>query len=90
MCFRTPTKQVYKYLPPPRDEIETSLCYIHMGPTYPDKSMLAKVPMLVRRNKVKRALNWLKLKHAEYADVLISDTNLDTYRENEIPVRVVY
>ena len=46
--------------------------------------------MLVRRNKVARALEWLKLNHADYADIDISYENLAQYPEDEPPVIVNY
>ena len=39
--------------------------------------------MLVRKNKVVKALEWLKLNHIDYADLNISYDNLAAYPENE-------
>lgn len=44
----------------------------------------------MRRNKVKRALEWLKLNHADYTDTKISDENLDSYPEDMPPVSIEY
>ena len=46
--------------------------------------------MLVRRNKVAAALEWLKLNHIDYVDLNISYENLAAYPENEPPVIVNY
>ena len=46
--------------------------------------------MLVRRKKVAAALEWLKLNHADYADLTISYENLQEYPEDEPPVIVNY
>ena len=39
--------------------------------------------MLVRRNRVVKALERLKLNHIDYADLNISYNNLAAYLENE-------
>lgn len=44
--------------------------------------------MLVRRNKVRTALTWLKLNSVEYEELEISEENLNSYAENGIPVVV--
>lgn len=44
----------------------------------------------MRRNKVKRASEWLKLNHADYTDTKISDENLDSYPEDMPPVSIEY
>ncbi|KAJ7119969.1 hypothetical protein C8R43DRAFT_900947, partial [Mycena crocata] len=44
--------------------------------------------MLVRRKKVVEALEWLKLNHEGYADLEISQENIDSYAERDIPVVV--
>ena len=44
--------------------------------------------MLVRRNKVADALEWLKLNHIDYADLEISYDNIKSYPEDEPPVIV--
>ena len=46
--------------------------------------------MLVRRNNVKDALEWLKLNHVDYEDLYISEENLNTYPLAGIPVEIQY
>ncbi|KAI0310040.1 hypothetical protein OF83DRAFT_1037162, partial [Amylostereum chailletii] len=44
----------------------------------------------VRRNKVREALEWLKLNHHDYSDLIISYDNLNAYPENSPPVMIDY
>lgn len=88
IMFDAPIPKVYDILPPPRDELDEVLAFIFVGPSNPTPEELRRVPLLVSRNKVARALEWLKLNHADYQDLTISYENLKTYPENEPPVFV--
>ena len=46
--------------------------------------------MLVHRNNVKDALEWLKLNHIDYYDLEISLQNLDDYPLAGVPVNIEY
>jgi hypothetical protein len=46
--------------------------------------------MLVRRNVVKDALEWLKLNHVDYEDLHISLDNLNDYPLSGVPVNIEY
>jgi len=46
--------------------------------------------MLVRHQKVSKALHWLKLNHVDYYDCEISEKNLASYPEDSPPVVVDY
>ena len=46
--------------------------------------------MLVRRNIVKDALEWLKLNHVDYEDLHISLDNLNEYPLEGVPVNIEY
>jgi hypothetical protein len=46
--------------------------------------------MLVRRNVVKDALEWLKLNHTDYGDLQISLENLNDYPLIGVPVNIEY
>ncbi|KDR76169.1 hypothetical protein GALMADRAFT_67670, partial [Galerina marginata CBS 339.88] len=83
-----PIPQIYKVLPPPRSELDDVLAFVYMGNTAPTPEDFARTPLLVRRNKVANALNWLKLNHREYEDLEISNENLMTYPEYGVPVAV--
>ena len=90
IVFANPMPKIYNILPPPVDELDDVLAFIYTGPCKPTKSDFERTPLLVRRNKVATALNWLKLNHADYYDIEISQKNLGDYPESDIPVFVDY
>ncbi|KAF7972078.1 hypothetical protein HWV62_19157 [Athelia sp. TMB] len=85
ITFANPTLSIYNTLPPPISDIEEVLAFIYIGHLQPEEKDLRKTPMLVRRSKVARALEWLKLNNEHYADLNISYTNLEAYPENGCP-----
>ncbi|KAF5320379.1 hypothetical protein D9758_018383 [Tetrapyrgos nigripes] len=88
--FANPTATVHQVLPPSRKELSEVLAFVFMGPAKPTKTELQRIPLLVRRNKVADALNWLKLNHKDYQDLNISQENLSTYPEFGIPIEIQY
>jgi hypothetical protein len=86
ISFANPTPVVYDILPPPSEELDEVLAFIYTGPCKPTPKDFERTPLLVRRNKVRSALEWLKLNHCDYADLEISQRNLDSYPENGPPV----
>ena len=90
ISFANPTAKIYHTLPPPVHELDEVLAFIFTGPCRPTEADYKRTPPLVRRNKVAKALEWLKLNHDDYADLNISYENLAVYPENEPPVVVDY
>lgn len=90
ITFPSPVSKVYNVLPPHRAELEQILAFIFVGPQRPTAEELSRVPLLVRKNRVAKALDWLKLNHVDYEDLQISSENIESYRDNEIPVSVTY
>ena len=90
IAFQTPIPKVYDVLPPPKEDIEDILAIMFTGPCKPTVADFQRTPFLVRRNHVKLALNWLILNHADYADVKLSDSNLQSYPEDMPPVSVEF
>jgi hypothetical protein len=90
IAFLAPVPKIYNMLPPPREDIQEVLAIMFTGPCKPTAEDFKRTPFLVRRNHVKRALIWLLLNHADYADISISDKNLAEYPENMPPVSVEY
>lgn len=88
ICHALPMPRVYSVLPPPRDDMDDVLAFMYIGPTAPTPEDYLRTPFLVRRNKVRNALDWLKLNHADYQDITISTENLDSYPEDRPPVIV--
>ncbi|KAF8574969.1 hypothetical protein K439DRAFT_1649681 [Ramaria rubella] len=66
------------------------LAFVFTGPTKPTEKELHRTPLLVGSNKVHEALTWLKCNHKDYFDLDISIHNLNSYKDNEIPVTIEY
>jgi hypothetical protein len=90
VAFESPVPKIYGHLPPPRAELDDVLAVLYTGPTKPTEDDFKRTPLLVRRNHVIKALQWLKLNHSDYADIDISETNLKEYPEDMPPVSVEY
>ena len=90
IAFESPIPKVYKTLPPPREDLDDVLAIVFTGPTRPTLDDFNRTPFLVRRNHVAKALEWLKLNHTDYADIEISQKNLDEYMEDTPPVSIEY
>ncbi|EJD34238.1 hypothetical protein AURDEDRAFT_42742, partial [Auricularia subglabra TFB-10046 SS5] len=61
------------------------LAIVFTGIARPTDELLKRVPFLVRRNKVRAALEWLKRNNILYKDITISEHNLQSYKDGEIP-----
>ncbi|KAH6907195.1 hypothetical protein BKA70DRAFT_1038012, partial [Coprinopsis sp. MPI-PUGE-AT-0042] len=90
ICYEVSVPKVYSMLPPPREDLEEVLAILFTGPSPPTPEGMKRTPFLVRRNHVRRALDWLILNHSDYADVQISEHNLAGYPEDMPPVYVEY
>ncbi len=76
-------------VPPTREELDEVLAFMYIGLNVPTQKEFQRTPLLVRRNKVAMALEWLKLNHADYADLeILYKKNLSEYPEHEPPVVV--
>jgi hypothetical protein len=90
IAFANPTPKIYKILPPPVEELDDVLAFIFTGPAQPTQDDFKRTPLLVRRRKVTKALEWLKLNHIDYYDIDISYENINQYPEDSPPVVVDY
>lgn len=88
IMFSAPMVKIYNVLPPTRDEISEGLAFIFVGPARPTDQDYQRTPMPVRRRRVRDALDWLKLNHSDYQDLLISLENLAELPEAGIPCGV--
>jgi hypothetical protein len=86
IMFAQPVLKVYLKLPPSREEMAEVLAFIFIGSSAPTQEDFERTPMLVRRDKVLAALEWLKLNHKGYSDLEISEENLLSYAHRGIPV----
>lgn len=88
ICHVLLMPQIYNVLPPPREDMDSVLAILFIGPNQPTVEDYRWTPFLVCRNKVMCALNWLKLNHADYRDIEILHENMDEYPEDRPPVIV--
>ncbi|KAJ7452795.1 hypothetical protein FB451DRAFT_1050732 [Mycena latifolia] len=88
IMFSQPVLSILNKLPPSREEMNEILAFVFMGSSAPTREDFDRTPMLVRKNKVVDALEWLKLNHEGYADLEISRENLASYADRDIPVVV--
>ncbi|KDQ25055.1 hypothetical protein PLEOSDRAFT_1078941 [Pleurotus ostreatus PC15] len=90
LAFESPVPKVYTRLPISKAELDEVLVILFTGPRRPEKDDLKRTPFLVRANKVRAALEWLILNHADYAQIVVDEENLDQYRDDIAPVTIQY
>ncbi len=90
IAFESPISKIYNIPPPPHKDLDEILAILFTGPCKPTVEDFAHTHFLVRRNAVIKALEYLKLNHADYADVEISLANVMQYDEDMPPVSVEY
>ena len=90
VAFESPISKIYSVLPPPREDLDEVLAILFTGPSKPTSEDFSRTPFLVRRNAVIAALKWLKLNHADYAKIEISQKHMDQYGEDMPPVSIEY
>lgn len=91
IAFPNPVHLIYDILPPPMTEMNEVFAVILIGCKPPTDNDFEKKPLyMVRRKKVQDALEWLKLNHADYTDLIISHENLNEYPERGSPVPFLY
>ena len=90
VAFESPIPKIYSVLPPPREDLDEVLAILFTGPSKPTSEDFSRTPFLVRRNAVIAALEWLKLNHADYANIKISQEYMDQYHEDMPPVSIEY
>ena len=90
IMFSNPMQRIYDKLPPPCSELDEVLAYIFTGSTKPTAEDMKQTPLLVRRNAVAEALEWLVVNHSGYDDVVIDRDALASYPDEGPPVTVLY
>ncbi|KAF5320606.1 hypothetical protein D9611_013752 [Ephemerocybe angulata] len=89
IAFEHPSKKIYERLPMCKDELSEVISILYTGTTPPSDDDLKRTPVLVRREKIRRALEWLKLNHKDYADLSIDYETLATYDLEGVPIGVL-
>jgi hypothetical protein len=91
VAFESPIQKVYTALPPLVADLDDVLAVLFTGLCMPQTDEFKCLePLLVRRNKVALALEWLKLNHADYTNLEIAYKNLKEYPEDTPPVAIYY
>jgi hypothetical protein len=90
VAFEHLTLKIYELLPIPLKELDEVLAVIFTGVREPSEDDLKRTPVLIHRNRVKLALEWLKLNHSEYSDLTIDYNVLNTYPLSNVPVGVLF
>ncbi|KAJ7448100.1 hypothetical protein FB451DRAFT_1053952, partial [Mycena latifolia] len=88
IMFSQPVLSILNKLPPSKNDMNEILAFVFTGSAAPTPEDFERTPMLVRKSKVVAALEWLKLNHEGYTDLEISQENLDSYAERDVPVVV--
>ena len=90
IMFPTPLPKLCNILPPPIEELDEVIAFMFTGVAQPTAEDMKRTPMLARRRYISAALEWLKINHSDYADVQISQKNLNLYPEEGPPVTIDY
>ena len=90
IAFESPVPKVYHRLPPPMEDLDDVLAVLFTGPCKPTEKEFRRTPLLIRQKQVAQALEWLKLNHADYADLEIAYDKLERYPEDSLPVSIEY
>ena len=78
--------EIVNLLPTSKQDILTPICILFVGSTPPTAKWLREKakPLCVRREKVRAALEWLKINNPLYRDVTINHALLNEFEEEEI------
>ena len=90
IMFPMPIPKVCNILPPPIEELDEIIAFMSTGVAQPTLKDMKRTLMLVHRQYISAALEWLKINHSDYADVQISQENLKLYPEEGPPVIIDY
>ncbi|KAF8975162.1 hypothetical protein BDQ17DRAFT_1268149 [Cyathus striatus] len=79
--------QLLNILPPTINDIITYICVIFIGSTPPSQDWLQKKakPLLVRRERVYKALHWLKENNPLYSNVVIDENRIESLPNQSVP-----
>ncbi|KAF8331064.1 uncharacterized protein EI90DRAFT_2920895, partial [Cantharellus anzutake] len=83
IVFPAQPESLSPFLPPSLEDVITPMCVVFVGITTPSKDWLLNNarPLIVRREKVRAALQWLLTHNPLYSDVILDEKEL-----NRIPL----
>ena len=91
IIFPQQPEYVLDLLPPPLDEVATYICVVFVGSHAPTSQWLRQHarPLLVRRERVLRALKWLQTHNRYYKDIRLNMDVLNSLEDEGIlPVHI--
>jgi hypothetical protein len=73
-------------LPPSLDDACTPICVVFIGSQQPTQEWLRQNarPLIVRRERIRAALQWLKAHNHLYRDIIVDNNSLATFPENDV------
>lgn len=86
IVFPTHPERLGRVLPPPMEDVVSPICVLFVGSSPPTKEWLRTKarPLIVRREKVRCALEWMKEYNPLYSHVLIDYSRIDSLPEYDI------
>ena len=78
-------------LPPSMEDICTPICVVFIGSQHPTQEWLRRYakPLIVRRERIRSALLWLKAHNNLYRNIVIDEQSLNTFPTNDVlPVHI--
>jgi len=89
VMYSNSTAVVYNVLPPSIKDLDDVLAFLFVGSAPSTMQDFSCMPMLVRRNVIKEALECLMVNYVDYYDLQILTDNLKDYPLLGIPVQVI-
>jgi hypothetical protein len=86
MIFPQEPERLLSLLPPSLTDVSTPICVVFVGSSPPTTEFLrdhAK-PLIVRRERVRSALLWLKGNNQLYSDVVINHAVLNSLQDEQL------
>ena len=90
VVFSQPVAKLLEVLPMPRAELDQIVAVLFTGSVTSTVSDFQYTPVFVRPLRVWAALLWLEENHSCYKDVRLSQDNLRSYLDGDIPVAFFY
>ncbi|KLO12576.1 hypothetical protein SCHPADRAFT_915601 [Schizopora paradoxa] len=84
-------EELRRVFPPPIEDVITPMCVVFIGSSPPTREWLRTkaYPLIIRREKVRNALEWLKIHNPLYSDIEIDYETLHALPDRDVaPVEV--
>jgi hypothetical protein len=85
IMFAQPAAKIVNVLPVYRRKLSVIIAVLFTGSVLPTMSEFKQT-----QSHVLKALTWLKFNHQDYVNVRLSDKNLTSYNEDDMPIGFFY